>query len=361
MRFSFVFLFVLITVVFFSSESEASEELEENFSITINPGWEYWKETNCSMVTDQNGTYEECDWPEDYEKAYETNITDTDWIISVPLESDFTFTLNGINFSSEVTYKFSYKIFTSGGYSGLPHEIREADYVIKDIEITSSSLIFIRPDINTNSSFSYNLSGKLSSNILINETRGQYLGDCVQIYAIVTLEKSNNTMVEWTKSHTSESFSPGYKSVPFNTDQSDFRKSACWPPVQYQYTNWGISLEEVVFGSVILLLLGLVLYGQATLISWHFTGSYKSKSTQYLAILVSATMFILFFMFSRTMCSFAAIVLFAQFIAYRTGHYDKPEESGDSEEDTKKAIGPYILFGLVFFALLITVLTAAVY
>ena len=37
MRFSFVFLFVLITVVFFSSESEASEELEENFSITINP------------------------------------------------------------------------------------------------------------------------------------------------------------------------------------------------------------------------------------------------------------------------------------------------------------------------------------
>ena len=49
MRFSFVFIFFLITVVFFSSESEASEELEENFTISLDPGWEYWEETNCRI------------------------------------------------------------------------------------------------------------------------------------------------------------------------------------------------------------------------------------------------------------------------------------------------------------------------
>ena len=327
MRFSFVFIFVLISVVFFSSESEASEELEENFTISLDPGWEYWKETNCRMETHpENGTYEECD----YKKAYETNITDTDWIISVPLDSEFTFTLNGINFSSEAIYNFSYKIFTSGGYSGLPYEIRDADYVKYDIEITSSSLIFIRPDINTNSSFSYNLSGNLSSNLLINETRDQYLGDCVQLYAIVTLEKSNNSIVEWTKSHASESFSP----------QSDFRKSACWPPVQYQYANWGFGNADFLLLGIILVLGSAIIYGQAKLTSWLFRGTYRSKFTQYLAIF-SLTILFITLVFTGPLFCIAAIVLFAQFVAYTTGHYEKPEIPADTEEgdfvDTKKS------------------------
>ena len=69
MRFSLVFLFVFV-VISLSSDSEA----EENFTISVDPGWEYWKETNCRMVTHpENGTYEECD----YYLEYETSLTNT--------------------------------------------------------------------------------------------------------------------------------------------------------------------------------------------------------------------------------------------------------------------------------------------
>ena len=112
MRFSLVFVFSLIAVIFLSSESEAREEIEENFSITINPGFTEWKETNCRIVNTENGTYEDCDWVTGYSnKIHETNITNPDWVISAPLDSEFTFTLDGTNFSSVATYNFSYKIF----------------------------------------------------------------------------------------------------------------------------------------------------------------------------------------------------------------------------------------------------------
>ena len=320
MRFSFVFLFALITVIFLSSESEA----EENFTISVDPGWDYWEETNCRMVTDENGTHEECDWVTGYtNKVQETNITNPDWIISAPLDSEFTFTLNGINFSSVATYNFSYKIFTAGGYSGVRHDIDASDYVEEDIEITSLSLIFN----GNNSDFSYNLSGNLSSNLLINETRGQYLGDCVRLYAIVTLEKNNNSIVEWTKLYTSASFLTGQ-------EFAEYSDRYCHPSPQY--ANWGggfISGWDYLLFLGLFLVFGLaIIYAQATLTSWHFTGSYSNKSTQYLAILVSAILFIFLAMFPVAFC-IAAIVLFAQFIAYSTGHYDKPEVS---EEDQPK-------------------------
>ena len=320
MRFSFVFLFALITVIFLSSESEA----EENFTISVDPGWDYWEETNCRMVTDENGTHEECDWVTGYtNKVQETNITNPDWIISAPLDSEFTFTLNGINFSSVATYNFSYKIFTAGGYSGVRHDIDASDYVEEDIEITSLSLIFN----GNNSDFSYNLSGNLSSNLLINETRGQYLGDCVRLYAIVTLEKNNNSIVEWTKLYTSASFLTGQ-------EFAEYSDRYCHPSPQY--ANWGggfISGWDYLLFLGLFLVFGLaIIYAQATLTSWHFTGSYSNKSTQYLAILASAILFIFLTMFPVAFC-IAAIVLFAQFIAYSTGHYDKPEVS---EEDQPK-------------------------
>ena len=321
MRFSFVFLFALISVVFLSSESEA----EENFSVTLNPGWEYWKETNCRMVTDENSTHEECDWVTGYtNKVQETNITNPDWIISAPLDSEFTFTLYGINFSSVATYNFSYKIFTDGGYSGERHDIDDSDYVEGDIEIISSSLIF---NGNNRDIFSYNLSGNLSSNLLINETRGQYLGDCVRLYAIVTLEKNNNSIVEWTELYTSVSFLPGQQFA-------EYSERNCHPPPQY--ANWGggfMSGEDYLLFLGIFLVFGLaIIYAQATLTSWYFTGSYSNKITQYLAIFVSVILFIFLLMFPVAFC-IAAIVLFAQFIAYSTGHYDKPEVS---EEDQPK-------------------------
>ena len=179
---------------------------EESFSVTVDPGWEYWEETNCRMVTDKNGTYEECDWVTGYtNEVYETNITDSDWIISAPLDSEFIFTLNGTNFSSVATYNFSYKILTT--YSWTKERDSEGwDYVEEDIEIKSSSLIF---NVSSSDIFSYNLSGTLSSNFLINETKGQYLSDCVRLYAIVTLERNNNSIVEWTKLYTSAYFLPG--------------------------------------------------------------------------------------------------------------------------------------------------------
>jgi hypothetical protein len=318
MRFSLVFLCALFVVMSLSSDSEA----EENFTISVDPGWEYWEETNCRIVTDENGTHEECDWVTGYtSRVQETNITNPDWIISAPLDSEFTFTLNGTNFSSVATYNFSYKIFTAGGYSGERHDIDGSNYVEGDIELASSSLIF---NGNNSNIFSYNLSGNLSSNLLINETRGQYLGDCVRLYAIITLEKNNNSIVEWTELYTSASFLPGQQFA-------EYSERYCHPPPQY--ANWGggfISGGDYIFFLGIFLVFGLaIIYAQATLTSWHFTGSYSNKSTQYLAILASAILFIFLTMFPVAFC-IAAIVLFAQFIAYSTGHYDKlevPEEN----------------------------------
>ena len=158
-------------------------------------------------------------------------------------------------------------------------------------------------------------------------TRGQYLGDCVRLYAIVTLEKNNNSIVEWTELYTSASFLPGQQFA-------EYSERYCHPPPQY--ANWGggfISGWDYLLFLGLFLVFGLaIIYSQAKLTSWHFTGSYSNKSTQYLAILVSAILFIFLTMFPVAFC-IAAIVLFAQFIAYSTGHYDKPEVS---EEDQPK-------------------------
>ena len=199
---------------------------EESFSVTVDPSWKYWKETNCRMVTDENGTYEECDWVTGYtNKVHETNITDSDWIISAPLDSEFIFTLNGTNFSSVATYNFSYKILTT--YSWTKERDSEGwDYVEEDIEIISSSLIF---NVSSSYIYSYNLSGTLSSNFLINETKDQYLSDCVRLYAIVTLERNNNSIVEYT----SAVFYPGQ---PF--EESFDSPNGCYPPPQY--ADWSV-------------------------------------------------------------------------------------------------------------------------
>ena len=341
MRFSLFFIFVLLSVVFLSSESEAREEIEENFSITINPGFTEWKETNCRIVNTENGTYEDCDWVTGYSnKIHETNITNPDWVISAPLDSEFTFTLDGTNFSSVATYNFSYKIFTYGGYSGERYDIDYGDYVEHDIEITSSSLIFVG---NNSNRFSYNLSGSLSSNLLINETRGQYLGECVRLYAILTLEKNNNSIVEWKKLHTSEYFYPGQAG-----------RGGCSPPTQY--ANWGggfVSGEEylLLFG-IILVFGSAILYAQAKLTSWHFTGSYSNKFTQYLALLVIVSLFFVLVFFPPVFC-IAIVILFAQIVAYSTtDHYEKLADS-EGRDDTKKSMAGIfrallIVIGLIF-------------
>ena len=128
MRVSIVFVFSLIAVIFLSSESEA----EENFTISVDPGWMVEKERNCKTITVDGGTengtyeYEECD----YYLEYETNLTnDADWSIGdngttanwlrfdVPLtpnslNSTFVFSLHGTNFSKNIEYTFSYVVYS---------------------------------------------------------------------------------------------------------------------------------------------------------------------------------------------------------------------------------------------------------
>ena len=119
-----------------------------------------------------------------------------------------------------------------------------------------------------------------------------------------------------------------YTSVSFLPGQqfAEYSERNCHPPPQY--ANWGggfMSGEDYLLFLGIFLVFGLaIIYAQATLTSWYFTGSYSNKITQYLAIFVSVILFIFLLMFPVAFC-IAAIVLFAQFIAYSTGHYDKPE------------------------------------
>ena len=56
MRFSLIFILALLTVVFLSSESVAEEE----FTISLNPGWYSQVDGECETITTHNGTYEEC-------------------------------------------------------------------------------------------------------------------------------------------------------------------------------------------------------------------------------------------------------------------------------------------------------------
>ena len=64
MRFSLVFLFVFFVVISLSSDTEAEEE----FTISVDPGWMEEKERNCKTITanvgnsTEDGTYEECDY-----------------------------------------------------------------------------------------------------------------------------------------------------------------------------------------------------------------------------------------------------------------------------------------------------------
>ena len=88
--------------------------------------------------------------------------------------------------------------------------------------------------------------------------------------------------------------------------------------------GFGYGDELIIVAFIVLVFGSAIIYVQAKLTSWHFTGSYSNKITQYLAIFVSVILFIFLLMFPVAFC-IAAIVLFAQFIAYSTGHYEKPE------------------------------------
>ena len=347
MRFSLVFLFVFFVVISLSSDCEA----EENFTISVDPGWMDWKERNCRMVTDPdpaNGTYEECD----YYLEYETSLTNTTFwsiggngdyhrvttqspsssiyyaaITTISPDSTFVFSLNGINFSNDIEYTFSYEVRACIGNCS------------EQLVLAESQVTFFGND-----SIETNLSGTFDS--YLNEETLPLKDKCEPVQALVKLEgtnvSTNNSLL--LAVYISEDFT-------FNDATAE-----CKLVYSYNDAGFSISLGDYALFLVPFLVFGLaIIYGQAKLTSWHFTGSYSNKSTQYLAILVSAILFIFLAMFPVAFF-IAVIVLFAQFVAYYTGHYDKPEEPGDSEGDlvdTKKSmVGNFrallLLTGIIF-------------
>ena len=120
--------------------------------------------------------------------------------------------------------------------------------------------------------------------------------------------------------------------------------------------GFGYGDEHIIVAFIVLVFGSSIIYAQAKLTSWHFTGSYSTKFRQYLALFSSVLLFIFLLMFPAAFC-ISAIVLFAQIVAYYTGHYDKPEELVGSKEgdlvDTNKSMAEYfraflLLTGIIF-------------
>ena len=178
MRFSLVFLFVFFVVISLSSDTEAEEE----FTISVDPGWMEEKERNCKTITanvgnsTEDGTYEECD----YYLEYETNLTNDDysWFIGddgtraewrnkydnsyLPytpnsLNSTFVFSLHGTNFSKNIEYTFSYVV-----YSHLDYKEWEIEQELSQITLTEYQVTFFGND-----SIETNLSGTFNGGIAI--------------------------------------------------------------------------------------------------------------------------------------------------------------------------------------------------
>ena len=340
MRFSLVFLFVFFVVISLSSDTEAEEE----FTISVDPGWMEENARNCKTITanvgnsTEDGTYEECD----YYLEYETNLTNDDysWFIGddgtraewrnkydnsyLPytpnsLNSTFVFSLHGTNFSKNIEYTFSYVV-----YSHLDYKEWEIEQELSQITLTEYQVTFFGND-----SIETNLSGTFNGGVAIDSWISEDVetlvlkDECSTVYANVKLEGKN-------VSTGNTSLSETYLSGGFFLNDTTEEKCK----LVYSFDDAGyISLGDYTLFIGLFLVFGLaILYVQAKLTSWHFTGSYSNKSTQYLAILVSAILFIFLAMFPVAFC-IAAIVLFAQFVAYYTGHYDKPEVF---EEDQPK-------------------------
>tara|TARA_B100000029_G_scaffold348578_1_gene340976 strand:- start:273 stop:1556 length:1284 start_codon:yes stop_codon:yes gene_type:complete len=211
MRVSLVFVFSLIAVIYLSSESEA----EENFTISVDPGWMDEKEGNCKTMTGyignstEDGTYEyeECD----YYLGYETNLTnDTySWLIGdngtiaewrakyydvrrLPLtpnslNSTFVFSLHGTNFSKNIEYTFSYAV-----YSHLDYEEWKIDQELSQITLAESQVTFFGND-----SIEANLSGTFNGGVAIDSWISEDVeilvlkDECSTVYAKVKLEGKN--------------------------------------------------------------------------------------------------------------------------------------------------------------------------
>ena len=246
MRFSLIFVFVLITVVFLSSDTEAEEE----FIISVNPGWigNYEIPGSCGEreMLDNNSDvlfpYYDCD----RETGYTENITGTvkhklgesnsssesyyylynlymnqSWGIggvgdyyyydetNLSVDTIFTFNLKGSNFNNQTQYTFLYKISTMTYTISATSSIEEplGEYTLQDV--INSSIVFF----GNSSEVNYNLSGTLADKFsTLNQSAPDISNNCTQIYAEVVLKRMNT-------STNSDEILASYSSAPFYTDK----------------------------------------------------------------------------------------------------------------------------------------------
>ena len=393
--------FVLLMVLFFSPDVSS----EENFTISLNPGWSSQVDGECETITTHNGTYEECAKVLQFEtklSGYNDSGSPSEWAIDgdmhaftgdrnvmytdvysvpgAPLGSSFTFSLNGANFSDNTTYSFSYSLRTSKVYSSIDHRPYWRnepnsnafhtnlgyDYlrvrITPNLILDTSSVLFSG---NSSQELNFNLTGQIGStengpfdtNILLNSTNSPlwgpqtvYLNDCTRMYAEVILTKNASTDSEEILAH--------YVSTDFTPEE--YSRNLCSLSTSTDYSmydaGFGYGDELIIVAFIVLVFGSAIIYAQAKLTSWHFTGSYSTKFRQYLALFSSVLLFIFLLMFPAAFC-ISAIVLFAQIVAYYTGHYDKPEELVGSKEgdlvDTNKSMAEYfraflLLTGIIF-------------
>ena len=207
----FLFALFLVSALFLSSSASS----EENFTISVDPGWFGEKETNCKTITDNSGNvtaeYEECD---DY-LEYETNLTNYTDRCSIPrdpcwsiggdgtffrswfgisyvtpnsLNSTFVFSLHGTNFSKNIEYTFSYVV-----YSYLDHEELKIEGEKSQITLAESQVTFFGNDsIETNLSGTFNGGIAIDSYYIPEDEETLLLkGECRAVFAHVKLEGTN--------------------------------------------------------------------------------------------------------------------------------------------------------------------------
>ncbi len=208
----------LFALLLFSSDSGAEEE----FTISVDPGWFEEKETNCKTITDNSGNvtaeYEECD---DY-LEYETNLTNytvrcnsllgngplrspcwsiggdgttfKSWygggyfVTPNSLNSTFVFSLHGTNFSKNIEYTFSYVVYSYLDYEELKIEREKSQITLAESQVT----FFGNDSIETNLSGTFNGGIAIDSYYIPEDEETLLLkAECSAVFAHVNLEGTN--------------------------------------------------------------------------------------------------------------------------------------------------------------------------
>ena len=142
----------------------AGVSAEETISISVNPGWMDWEGRDCETVTDENGTWEDCE----YYEVYQTNITANGWKMDVALGENFTFAFIAANLENGTEYAFSYEI--------IPLAYQNA--------VANASHQFFA---NNTGEYVYNLTGQFIPDDI-------YLNNCTTLRASVSFIKNPNAV-----------------------------------------------------------------------------------------------------------------------------------------------------------------------